>query len=301
MIRSVNTMILAVVCALLLVGCQSDRGEASTGSLGVPETISEPSSDVTYFVNVQNAGGTVLTKVNVEIYADKELSDLVAAGKTDDDGVFQFVGSSTAQYHAVLSKLPVGYVPKESYPLSRGSTVVCPDIGVMSDTDMDSVRYTLGDAILDYTFVDGEGNEYTISQILKEKKAVLLNFWFMNCDPCKAEFSHLQEAYDAYSDVIEVLALNPLDSDPASISAFRQENGFTFPMMKCDDRWGSVFGITGYPLSVLIDRYGNIALTHSGSIPDPQLFINAFAHYSADDYEQTFFRSVNLLPTVEMP
>ena len=39
----------------------------------------------------------------------------------------------------------------------------------------------------------------------------MLNFWFTGCDPCKAEFPLMQSAYEAYSDKVEVITMNPTE------------------------------------------------------------------------------------------
>ncbi|MBQ7345096.1 MAG: TlpA family protein disulfide reductase [Oscillospiraceae bacterium] len=168
----------------------------------------------------------------------------------------------------------------------------------MTEDDMDSVSYVLGDAVLDFTVTMSDGETYTLSDLLSDHKAVVLNFWFMGCGPCRSEFPHLQQAYEAYSEEIAVLAMDPVDASDAEIEAFRQENGYTFPMGKCDSRWTEMMQITAFPLTVVIDRYGNISLMHLGAVPDTQMFMDMFAHYCADDYRQGFYSSIDQVPGV---
>lgn len=249
-------------------------------------------------VTVTNLAGTPLGQVQVEIYADDTLGDLLYAGKTDSDGVYQFEAAVTEEYVAVLSKLPVGYGAEESYPLEGEKTQIRLGAGTMTQEDMDTVRYSLGDAILDFSVTTSDGKEYVLSQLLQEKEAVMINFWFMECVPCRAEFPHIQEAYEKYSDKVAVLALNPLDSDDASIEAFRQENGYTFPMGKCDPRWRQMVGTDAFPYTIVIDRYGNLSLTHLGAVPDAQVFMDLFEYYSAEGYEQAFYTGIDQVPSV---
>ena len=85
----------------------------------------------------------------------------------------------------------------------------------------------------DFTVTTVDGEELTLSEILKEKQAVVLNFWYTGCGPCKNEFPLLQAAYEAYSDKIEVITMNPTDISQDTvegIKASRDENGLTMPM-----------------------------------------------------------------------
>ncbi len=293
--------VLQIIALLLLAAmlCACGKGEGDTADLqSQPETQpSDPVQDgaVEHLISVKNHGGIGLADVEVRIYADDSMEDLIAMGYTGEDGSFCFQRVPGEGYVASINQLPTGYVAA-NYILNSEEMVIVPDIGDMTDEDMNTVQYRLGDAVLDFTLTGADGETYVLSELLQEKKAVVLNFWYLNCEPCKGEFPHFQEAYEKYSDDIALLALNPYDGDEATVAAFQTENGYTFPMMKADERWADMFGINSYPLTVVIDRYGNICLTHGGAIPDEETIENMFAYFCADDYSQQYFRSITLIP-----
>lgn len=279
----------SILCISLLAGCAAWPQET------------EPSKDPfgdgkSCQVMVTNLAGTPLSGVNVAVYADDTLEDLVYVGKTDNDGIYSVDGACHDGYVAVLSKLPVGYAAKDAYPLEGEKTQIRLGAGTMTQEDMDTVRYSLGDAVMDFTVTVSDGTELGLSQLLREKEAVMINFWFMECGPCRSEFPHIQEAYEKYSDKIAVLALNPVDSDNASIESFRQDNGYTFPMGKCDPRWSQILDTNAFPYTIIIDRFGNLSLIHLGAVPDAQVFMDVFEYYSAEDYEQAFFTGIDQIP-----
>jgi len=144
--------------------------------------------------------------------------------------------------------------------------------------------YQMGDTVEDFSVTTPEGTTYTLSTLLAEHKAVLLNFWFVNCPWCVYEFPYLEEAYSAMSDDIAVLALTPYDSNEA-IAQFQQENALTFPMARDDISLAARFGVTGYPTSILIDRYGVYCFSQSGAIPSTSTFMRLFAPFADDAYE----------------
>lgn len=276
---------------LMMVGCKAEDGTETKKT--------EPSkSDTknTYAVSVENAAGKALPMCRVEVYEGTEKTNRVYFGLTGKDGQIQFTAPA-GDYTVYIVEAPTGYASNVSYPVTGERTKVVLSPGTMEDDDFASVKYELGDAILDFSVTTPDGTEYSLSQMLQERSAVVLNFWYLNCNPCKMEFPYLQEAYNLLSDDVMVLALNPMDGDNAAIEAFQQENGYTFPMAKCDKRWQDVMRLTSYPTTVVIDRYGNICLMHRGMVTETQEFLNMFGYFIGDDYEQIYFESAVQLPT----
>lgn len=285
---------LVIVLSLLLLMMAGCKAEDATKTKKTEPTKSVTKN--TYVVSVENAAGKALPMCRVEVYEGTEKSNRVYFGLTGKDGQVQFTAPA-GDYTVYIVEAPTGYATNVSYPVTGERTKVVLSPGTMEDGDFASVKYGLGDAMLDFSVTTPDGTEYTLSQMLQERSAVVLNFWFLGCDPCKMEFPYLQEAYSLLSDDVMVLALNPMDGDNASVEAFQQENGYTFPMAKCDSRWMDVLGLESFPTTLVIDRYGNICLMHRGMVTETQEFLNMFGYFIGDDYEQTFFESAVQLPT----
>ena len=108
----------------------------------------------------------------------------------------------------------------------------------------------------DYKLTDVNGNTYTFSELLATKKAIVLNFWFINCGPCQMEFPYLQAAADMYCNDIAVLAINPTDDRENQIKNYAINNDLSLPFIKGEQEWISAFSLQGFPTTVVIDRYG---------------------------------------------
>jgi thiol-disulfide isomerase/thioredoxin len=251
----------------------------------------------TVTVTIQNRAGTPLEKCKVVVYADESLSSVVNTGITDQNGQISFTALDISKYVAVVSKQPTGYAVEKSYALAGERTDIVLKPGVMTASDLDQLQYSLGDAVMDFSVTTPDGNTLFLSELLQQKKAVVLNFWFLNCQPCKMEFPYIQQGYEQVSGEVAVLALNPYDGSDAEVEAFRTDNGYTFTMAKCDQRWEKAMNISAYPTTVVIDRYGNICLVHHGMITETQTFLDMVSYFTAEDYEQVFFRSVGQIPT----
>ena len=207
---------LALSLCLGMTACFGGKTDPTTGA------------NMTYTVQVKTEGGLALEKIGVYVYEDSTLADLVAVEKTDETGMVSFDAPQSDSYVAVLKDVPEGYGVEESYPLTGETTEIVLKVQ-MVEADLNNATYTLGGAMGDFTFTAADGKAYKLSELLQTKKAVVLNFWYLNCEPCKMEFPYLQEAYAQYSDSVAVLAMNPVDGDDASIQAFAQELGLTTP------------------------------------------------------------------------
>lgn len=165
--------------------------------------------------------------------------------------------------------------------------------GLIANADLSTSGYQLGDYMGNYTVTDIKGNTYTFSEILKEKKAIVLNFWFINCGPCQMEFPYLQNAYMSYSDDIEVIAINPIDKKTSSIEKYAKQNELSIPMVLGEEAWVTAFGLQGYPTTVVIDRYGSVAFMHTGAVTQDGIFEKIFEYFTADGYKQSTIKNIN--------
>jgi len=245
----------------------------------------------TYKIEVKSEGGKAFEDLEVHIYEDSTMTELLNVGKTDENGVYSFEANSSDKYVAVLKKVPAGYVTEEYYAIKGETLSVSLKAKLLSAEDVTSLK--LGAVAVDMTITTADGSTYTISELLKEKKAVVLNFWFEGCDPCRAEFPYLEEAYKQYSDKLEVLAVNTYDGDESSVAAYKTEMGLTFPMAKADVKFATAYNVLAYPTTIVIDRYGTVGFLHTGSVPDTDSFTRLFDYFTSDNYVQSTVRNLD--------
>lgn len=175
-------------------------------------------------------------------------------------------------------------------------TVGCADKsdgGLVDGAQLSESSYTLGDYMGDYTVTDVAGTSYTFSELLKTKKAIVLNFWFINCGPCQMEFPYLQTAADVYSDDIAVIAINPTSDKDKGIIKYASQNNLSIPLVKGEEAWISALGLQGFPTTVVIDQYGSVAFMHMGAVTQNGIFEKIFEFFSDENYEQTTINNIN--------
>ena len=64
-------------------------------------------------------------------------------------------------------------------------------------------------------------------------------------------------------------------------------------MAAMDKKWEKYMGVSAYPTTFVIDRYGIISYRHEGMITNVEDFNKLFEFFTADDYEQTVIRNIS--------
>lgn len=297
--KKILCLLLAAVMLFAMAACNNEETPDSTeGTQG---------GDVAkggYSVQLQSAGGMALENVDVYIYADNTQKDLVDYGKTDANGKVGFNIAKSDSYAIVLSGVAKGYDVKEYYTFNGARADIKLTSSVVKDENLAGATLGLGDIMYDFTVTTAGGEQVTLSEMLEEKKMVLLNFWYSTCGPCANEFPYMEEAYQMYQDQVGIIAVDPLEQNSV-VSGYQSSMNLTFPMAACPAVWSTTFGINGYPTSIIIDRYGMICLIETGGLTSLRPFTSIFEHFSADDYSQKVFHSLdelitNVKPTYEM-
>ena len=70
---------------------------------------------------------------------------------------------------------------------------------------------SLGDQMPELTVTTAQGETLALSELLQQKKVIILNFWFADCIWCIREFPVMEVSYQKYKQDVEILALNPYD------------------------------------------------------------------------------------------
>ena len=164
---------------------------------------------------------------------------------------------------------------------------------LLSEEELEGVTFKRGDVFADMSVTTPDGTTYKISELLAEKKAVVLNFWYINCGPCQMEFPYMQDAYETYKDDIEILALNPYDGTDETVAEFQRKFELSFPMAVVEEEWAERMGLNAYPTTIVIDRYGIISFVHTGMITEVEEFNKLFEFFTAEDYEQTVIKNLS--------
>ena len=276
-----------------------NNGGGNGGGNG-DDTPQEPDPvDYVYKIRTQSEGGFGLRDVNVTLF---DGATEIASINTNNDGNAFFTSehlSAVGNYRVEVNDAPAGWKLKDESITYQTSTVSGSNLNINFSASIiktenvpTSKVYRLGDVMYDFDVTASTGVTYTLSEILEEKKMVLINFWASWCGPCQSEFPAMKTAYDNYKDYVEVLAVSTESSDTST--KINNNYDFNFPAVgfPYSEVVYSHFNTSGgIPMSVVIDRYGVVSYIHTGSMVAVEDFENLFDQFIADDYVQTVISS----------
>ncbi|MBQ7906697.1 MAG: redoxin domain-containing protein [Clostridia bacterium] len=325
--KRVVSLLLAMllICGIVfqLVSCGDNGGNGDGGNSGEPPA----GTPTTYTFEVKSIGGMPLKDVLVELY-DSE-GNLAARGQRTNSTGIASISCNAGTYTAKLSNVPDGYIVNEAgYEASANGTPIVLTSQVISDMDLSGVEYKVGDIMHDFELTTITGEKWKLSEVLKEKKAAVLNFWYTTCTYCIGEFPHMENAYNEYKDKLGLIAINGNSQEdvfavesfvdefkdryytyyPVADASEMEDLKLSFPFAKdsqsnpVEEAFASLYGDSwGNPVTVMIDRYGVITMIYLGAIPTERHFNTIFDYYTSDNYKQMLIENeedlANLVPT----
>ncbi|MDE7075767.1 MAG: TlpA family protein disulfide reductase, partial [Clostridia bacterium] len=280
--------IAAATAVLLTLGAAGCTKNTYPDFINPTELEGPVESSEKYVINVQSEGGMKLDGVKVSAVRGGQVikRGISRNGKIE-------LGVALGDYKLVVDEasLPAGYhLPDATYKTNASSreevTIKIPSALIPANSSVEAT-YALGTVMKDFTFTDCRGTKYQLSDLLKVKKAVALNFWYSGCGPCRAEFPHVQRAYAGRTDIefLAICSTHQGDTN-AVVENYRTENGLTFPMGVDTIGMNSAFGVDAFPTTVVIDRYGLIAYRSKGTEPTTSFWTKLFNDFCSDDYTQ---------------
>ncbi len=287
-------LLIAVVMVVSAAGCQP-QGDSSTS--GTQATTGNQQT-ATYSVVVQSTGKLPLEGISVEVYEDSTMQNLVNVASTNADGKATLNMPVSDKYAIKLTNVKKGYSVQDSYSFTGGTTTITLASKLVEDGDMVGASFGLGDVMYNFEVTDSDGNTIKLSDMLQEKKAVLLNVFYTTCSPCNLEMPYMQEAYAQFEEKMGVLAISPYGTDNnAKVAAFKEKHGLTFPVAKVNNGWSSLAVNEAYPTTYVIDRYGVVCLVEVGALTSLRPFTAIMEHFTADNYQQKLITDLDEIVT----
>jgi peroxiredoxin len=130
----------------------------------------------------------------------------------------------------------------------------------------------------DFTVLDVEGHPFRLSEEVS-RKPVLLLFWSVFCDPCRAEMATLQKTHEKYAGRDLTVVAVAVDGKPLrnTIGGFARQEGYTFKVLVDEldamERWkvADVYGVAVTPTLLLLEKGGKVLLRKGGKIREDEL------------------------------
>ncbi len=278
-------LLLAVSCAL----SACDGGKLPDGPSGDPNADGAPTEY------------TLSLKLLSRPVADAMLLIQDGAGNVKKVVTTNYAGEATftlparADYRVLAAEgTEVGYFFDEGgYALTASTEITLTPSVIMDELPTD-LTYRKGSTVREITLTTVDGTPFSLAEALKTKKAVVINFFFTNCGPCKAEMPYFEQAYQAYGDEVAFIAVIPgyPGENESKTEAFRDQFGLSFDVAyTSSDALASAFRVSAYPTTVVIDRYGTVCLLETGTLPSAAPLLAVCERMCAAPYTQELYNS----------
>lgn len=130
--------------------------------------------------------------------------------------------------------------------------------------------FTTGQALPAFKLRDVQGRKYDSKALAG--KIVILNFWFINCGPCRMEIPELNKLVQQYKQRDDVVFLAVALDDRAAIQTFVEKRPYDYALV-ADGRYvAERYGIKSFPTNVVVDRQGNVVF-HAQYHPNMAAFL----------------------------
>jgi cytochrome c biogenesis protein CcmG/thiol:disulfide interchange protein DsbE len=117
----------------------------------------------------------------------------------------------------------------------------------------------------DFTLTDATGRPLKLSSY--KGKVVLLDFWATWCGGCKLEIPWYIEFDEKYRDKgLAVIGVSMDEEGMKAVKPFLAEKKIDYAVVIGNEELASRYGLTQMPMTLLIDRDGKIAVSHTGVV-----------------------------------
>ena len=145
--------------------------------------------------------------------------------------------------------------------IALGIGLSCALLAGASPAPVDNVRKTAPN----FTLSDSKGASVRLSDY--KGKVVLLDFWATWCHGCKTEIPWYMEFQNRYKDKgLAVIGVSMDDDGWKSVKPFIEENKMNYEVVIGNEALAKLYAVDNLPVTLLIDRTGNIAVSHAGMV-----------------------------------
>ncbi|MFA6084153.1 TlpA family protein disulfide reductase [Mucilaginibacter sp.] len=122
--------------------------------------------------------------------------------------------------------------------------------------------FTNGQKIETFKAWDIDNNKFDLKAL--EGKVVVLNFWFINCPPCRKEIPELNELVAKYASNPDVVFIAIALDDKADIKKFIKTSPYNYHLVPIGSKYADRYGVNLFPTNVVLDKTGAVKFNSSG-------------------------------------
>jgi len=126
---------------------------------------------------------------------------------------------------------------------------------------IESGSFKDGDEFKPFNFRDKENKKFKTEDLAG--KVIVLNFWFINCPPCRQEIPDLNDLVEQYKEKDVVFIALALDSW-TDIDNFLIKTPFNYHILPDSRFFATKYGVKSYPTHVVINKSNKVIFQTTG-------------------------------------
>jgi thiol-disulfide isomerase/thioredoxin len=136
----------------------------------------------------------------------------------------------------------------------------------------ESEQFHAGDVFKPFNERDINGQKFDLK---KDKgKVYVINFWFINCPPCRAEIPDLNDIVEKYKDNKDVVFIAICLDDADRINTFLKLYPFNYHIIDNGRYIAEKYGVHLYPTNLVVNREGKVAYSSVSNQSSNQYWIS---------------------------
>ncbi len=142
---------------------------------------------------------------------------------------------------------------------------ITPALLIIGCSNGSSSVASVGQPAPDFILPNLDGESVSLSDF--EGRPVFINFWRINCNPCREELPYLEAVYEERQGELVMLSIN-IGDDVSNIKQFLQNNSLSLSvLLDTDITVARRYAIPGTPTAFFIDKEGIIRAKVIGPFP----------------------------------
>ncbi len=125
-----------------------------------------------------------------------------------------------------------------------------------------SKSFRTGAKFTSFKEMDINGNWYNSKEL--KGKVIVINFWFINCQPCRMEIPEMNEMVASYKDNRNVVFIGIALDEKYQIEQFLKTFPFYYNIIENGRSLASSYRVNSFPTHVVIDMDGKVKFHTSG-------------------------------------
>jgi peroxiredoxin len=187
--------------------------------------------------------------------------------------------SGTVYPYAIWTKLVMkGYQVKAVDPKDKNTEFL---LIRLSEKDLEtrftkmkpreSEYFTTGKKFNGFKARDLEGKKHDLNKL--EGKILVMNFWFVDCPPCRQEIPDLNDIVDSFRTNKKVVFVAVALDDAQRLRNFLEQSPFKYDMISDGRSISGMYGVKSYPTHLIVDQQGKVYFHSSGLSPSTAFWI----------------------------